>query len=286
MPVSVNGFEIPQDAIQREAERMQSEVAQQFPWLDLTAQKLQAEDMAKERIIEHRVLFEKAQTAIQNLTTEEIDKEFEQVAKRYGGRKGFLKKFHLQESQISGVKKEIEEDLKFRRYLDSLKRNLDTPTEEDVSCFFENNKKRFTTPDQYKAAHIVFHTNEGQDPEEAKHKAEDALNRLEKGESFEKLADEISDCPGKGGDLGWFPEGQMVEEFEQVVFNLGKGERSGVFQTPFGYHIARLDDHKPGELKPFNEVKGAIHQQMVAERQKAFLDETIDQLKAKATIVR
>ncbi len=286
MPVRVNGFEIPEEAIKREAERMSRDVAERFPWLDPTAQKLQAEDMAKDRFIEHRLLFEEAQSAIQNLNTEEVEKEFEKVAKRYGGKSGFLKEFKLEEKQLSGVKREIEEDIKFRRYVDSLNQNLDTPSESETQAFYEENRKRFESPNQYKAAHIVFHTDKGQDADEAKRKAEETLALLQNGESFEELADKVSDCPGKGGDLGWFPDGHMVEEFEDVVFKLGKGEISGVFQTPFGFHIARLDDHKPGELKPFETVKEMIEEELSKKRRDQHFKDVVEELKAKALIER
>lgn len=74
------------------------------------------------------------------------------------------------------------------------------------------------------------------------------LNKLktrivEKGESFEVLARLYSEDPGsqpKGGYLGWFQRGDMVSEFEAVVFKLKIGEVSKVFKTQFGYHVAQL----------------------------------------------
>lgn len=67
------------------------------------------------------------------------------------------------------------------------------------------------------------------------------LERLKAGESFAKLAQELSQCPsGKnGGDLGTFGRGQMVREFEKAAFALDKGEVSGLVKTQFGYHIIK-----------------------------------------------
>ena len=62
------------------------------------------------------------------------------------------------------------------------------------------------------------------------------------GGRFESLAKEHSTCPSrsKGGDLGWFGPGQMVKEFDQVVFNEEVGVVHGPVKTQFGYHLLEV----------------------------------------------
>jgi len=64
-------------------------------------------------------------------------------------------------------------------------------------------------------------------------------DKLARGDSFEKLAESYSDCPSKakGGDLGTIAEGTMTKRFEDAVFALTPGERSGIVETEFGFHI-------------------------------------------------
>jgi foldase protein PrsA len=71
--------------------------------------------------------------------------------------------------------------------------------------------------------------------------AQAVLERLKKGESFGKIAEEKSLCPSKkkGGDLGIFGHGQMVREFEQAAFALQKGQISQPVKTQFGYHVIK-----------------------------------------------
>ncbi len=284
MALIINGFRIEAEAIQTEAKRLAQEVAQQFPWLDPVAQKLQAEDMAKDRIIEHRLLFEESRNQIQELTTEELDLEFKQFAKSHGGEEGFLKKFKISPSDLPNVKREMADDIRFRRYLDSLNQQVPPITDDQVAAINEKNEVNYRAADQFKAAHIVFHTNNGQDPKEAKRKANDAFSRLQSGESFEKIADEDSDCPGKGGDLGWFAEGYMVQEFDDELYKLEIGETSRVFETPFGFHIARLDDKKSGELQSLEIVGPTIRNALEKEERDAFFKETVTRLRTKAEI--
>ena len=70
----------------------------------------------------------------------------------------------------------------------------------------------------------------------------DLIRQLENGADFEQLAAEYSNCPSgqSGGDLGEFSQGQMVSEFDQVVFNEAIGEIHGPVATQFGYHIIEI----------------------------------------------
>ncbi len=72
--------------------------------------------------------------------------------------------------------------------------------------------------------------------------AEDLLRRIENGEDFAQLAADVSKCPSgsSGGDLGEFSPGQMVPEFDQVVFHESVGPVHGPVQTQFGYHLIEI----------------------------------------------
>jgi peptidyl-prolyl cis-trans isomerase SurA len=86
----------------------------------------------------------------------------------------------------------------------------------------------------------------------ARVKAESILADLKAGADFEKLAKRESMDPGSkdnGGDLGWNRRGKMVAAFDRWMFALPPGVLSPVVETPFGYHIIRVDRAQPAEVK-------------------------------------
>ena len=76
--------------------------------------------------------------------------------------------------------------------------------------------------------------------------AEGIMIRLSKGEDFAALAKRFSKCPSKskGGNLGWFGQGEMVPEFETACFEGQKGQVVGPIKTEFGYHVILINDQK------------------------------------------
>jgi len=69
---------------------------------------------------------------------------------------------------------------------------------------------------------------------------------IENGADFAQLAKENSSCPSgrQGGDLGTFGRGQMVPEFDTVVFSAPIGEVQGPVKTQFGYHLLEVTDRQ------------------------------------------
>ena len=72
--------------------------------------------------------------------------------------------------------------------------------------------------------------------------ANDLKTQIENGAEFEEMARQHSSCPSsaKGGDLGTFGPGQMVPEFDAVIWKENVGEVHGPVQTSFGYHLIEI----------------------------------------------
>jgi parvulin-like peptidyl-prolyl isomerase len=104
----------------------------------------------------------------------------------------------------------------------------------------------------------VQHVKGERSEEQARAEIEAALAELEAGASFSEVAEKHSDCKGNGGDLGQFPAGEMVPEFEVAIRALEPGQRSGIFRTPFGFHIAKLRAKTAAGPASFEEVRADV----------------------------
>ena len=98
-----------------------------------------------------------------------------------------------------------------------------------------------------RASHILvgYEDLKDSDSERSKEEAQELIETIQaelaNGADFAELAAEHSDCPSgaSGGGLGEFSRGDMVPEFDEVVFNLQPGEDSDVVETAFGFHLIR-----------------------------------------------
>lgn len=150
--------------------------------------------------------------------------------------------------------------------------------EEGLRAEYEQNLSEFTIDEQVKARHILLRVPPNAGPEdkaEVRERAEAALARVQAGEDFAALAEELSDDPSAsaGGDLGWVSRGRQVEGFDEVAFALEPGEISGVVETTFGFHIIRVEDRRAEEVQEFEEVRGQLAQRLAWERAEERADE-------------
>ena len=78
--------------------------------------------------------------------------------------------------------------------------------------------------------------------EEARARANDALDAIKRGQDFDKVVSAYTDEPGGGarrGSLGKFSRDRMVKAFSDAAFALKVGEISTVIESPFGFHVIR-----------------------------------------------
>lgn len=152
-----------------------------------------------------------------------------------------------------------------------------TVSDSDIQAYYTENNTAYQIPEQRRARHILLRAEEGDSPEkhqEKQKKAAEILQLLKDNKDFAAVAEQYSDDPskGKGGDLGFFPQGSMEPEFDARVFAMQPGQISEVVKSRFGYHIIKLEAIQPAATRPLSEVRDEIVQaiQLKQAKQMAF----------------
>ena len=141
--------------------------------------------------------------------------------------------------------------------------------------------KRFNTPEQVRAEHILIAINDQQDDAIALRKAQELYTKAKKYKTdFSDLAKKYSDDPSavdNSGDLGFFVREAMVEPFSDAAFAMKKGEISKPVKTDFGYHIIHVLDQRKAGVQSFDTVKA----QLIEEQKIVFKNEKRDEIVSK-----
>lgn len=149
----------------------------------------------------------------------------------------------------------------------------ETVSDEEVEKYFEDNKAVFAK-ELVNASHILIDTEE---------KALEIKKEIEEGKDFAQAAMEYSSCPSKdaGGELGEFPRGAMVPEFEDKAFSMEAGEVSEPVKTQFGYHIIKLNSKSDPANITFESVKEDVRSEALRVKQQEAYLKKLDSLKDK-----
>ncbi|WP_310440639.1 peptidylprolyl isomerase [Sulfuricurvum sp.] len=155
----------------------------------------------------------------------------------------------------------------------------------EIKAYFDANPNEFIDKEKIHARHILV---------KSKGEAESIIVML-KTLRGEKLKQEfmaqaktksIGPSAAKGGDLGYFPRGQMVPSFNDAAFGMKKGSISSVpVQSQFGYHIIYIEDKKPAKKLGFESVKSFIEQRIKMDKFKAHMEKKMSLLREKARII-
>ncbi|MDD5153361.1 MAG: peptidylprolyl isomerase [Desulfovibrionales bacterium] len=160
-------------------------------------------------------------------------------------------------------------------------------TDKEITNYYSEHKAEFEEPEMVKARHILVRVSSEAKPDDwgaAEIRIREIKKRLDGGEDFAAVAQASSEDPGskdKGGELGFFPRGQMVPEFEKAAFALRTGEVSEPVKTAFGYHIIKAEDRKEAKTKVFDEVKEEVKNRLIETKQEEAMGKLFLELKNK-----
>ncbi|MFT7860730.1 MAG: peptidyl-prolyl cis-trans isomerase [Sulfurimonas sp.] len=157
-------------------------------------------------------------------------------------------------------------------------------SDKDLKKYYNDNKGEFNEPKSVHGRHILVEKEDEAKKIIAQLKS---LSGDKLKQKFIALAKEKSTGPSgpKGGDLGYFTEGQMVPAFNDKAFSMKKGTvTTEPVKTQFGYHVIYIEDKKPAMTRKYAEVKPFIEQRLKMEQFKSAMKKKMDALQKKAVI--
>ncbi len=282
MALIVNGEKIEDSAIQQEVERLKPDYERVFSDQDPKERDAQLTDWSRENVIERVLINQEAKENGGKIPEAQVDSALAKLKEQYEDKEQLYNDLGVKNDE--NIKEFLQMQMKVEQRLNEVCKDLPTPSQAAIQEYYEKNKEQFKSGEQARVAHIVKYVNWQTDEETAYNAIKEAQDELKNGAAFEAVVEKHTDCADSGGDLGYVTKGQMVEEFEDVVFNLGDGEVSDVFRTRFGFHIAKVYNRKPAVVPELEEVKGGIVDALEKQMRGEAIDEFIDGLKSKAKI--
>ena len=216
-------------------------------------------DLLEEQVLE-RLIIEEIQMQIAERAGIKIsDSELNQTLSRIASQNNLsLEEFRIAIEQEGDSYKSFRATIKKELIIQRVQRGkvgsrVDI-SEQEIENFINSEEGRSELAEQYQVQHILVSVKSGLNENEInaiKEKAQDILNRLGEGESFEKLAATYSAGQKalEGGFLGWRTSAELPTLFAETVSFLQVGETSDLIRSGAGFHILRLNDKRGNTVK-------------------------------------
>jgi len=287
----VNGKEIKKGDLMDGAQAIQMQMAQMGqqvnPTTDLFRRTL-------DNLIAIQLLHQDAKA--QGVTVPEADVQQAVAARKRNFRSEAEYKKALTQARITekDLLDRAREQLTIQKYIETKLAAKAAVSDQAVRDFYDKHREQeMKVPERRHVRHILIAVDPkapAADRDKARQKAQDVLKRLQAGEDFGKLAEQLSDDPRsktRKGDLGWIIREQTrtVPAFGDAVFALKQpNDMSPVVESPYGFQIIQLVERQELTTLPFDEVKERIAQMLKQEEVKKVVQARVGELRAKGKV--
>lgn len=206
-----------------------------------------------DQMIEERLLYAQAELDSVTVSNEQVTSQLENqlnfFIRQYGSEENVEKVYGM---SIDKIRRELRDDVKKSLMAQTLQQQKFGAVEvsrREVEEFYNANKDSLgIIPERFTLQHIFVNPRGGERVKtKAKNFMRTIIDSLNAGVDFGELAKRYSEDPGsasRGGDLGYVKRGVFFPEFEAAAYSLRAGERSGIIESPVGYHIIELLDRR------------------------------------------
>jgi len=251
-------------------------------------QKAEAYRMILDQMIIEKLLTRRA--AAVKVADEEVEATFKRATANLGSDQEIRQQIEQHGETVDSVKENIRSSLRQQHWVDDqIKGNLNV-SDTEADDFFKKHPEQFQVPERVRASHILLALKQDATPEtvtKRQKEAEAIADRVKKGEDFAKLAKELSEDPSakeNSGDLNFFAREQMVPEFAEAAFKLGKDEVSEPVRTQFGYHVIKVTDRKTEEKMSLEQAKPRLISFLAQQKKQSEVEKLVRGIREKADV--
>jgi peptidyl-prolyl cis-trans isomerase C len=315
---TVNGEVILQSEFEKNASPILDQFKKGAPPAEQTPERvLDIKKRVLDQMIDDRLLAQEAKKKNIHVSQLEVDDGVKKVRTRFQTEDEFNKELQKEAMTYEAFRKHIQEQISTIKLIDQeVKAKTTPPSDADVKDLYDTlmailNDKPIpgnhtaTEIDELKslaravqhrfgervrARHILIRVSPNASKEDraaALKKIKDLQQQLKGGADFSELARKNSEDPGskdRGGDLGYFSHGDMVDAFEKAAFALNVGQMTDIVSTDFGYHIIKVEEKKAASKFNFDDVKDDLKDYLFQQRAAKKFESYIKDLRSKAEI--
>lgn len=243
-----------------------------------------------DQLVAYHLLAQESRSRKLDVTDAEVEGQMGQARQGYPTDEAFKQGLAAQSITVDQLRQQARTSLQVQKVIEAEVASKIAVQETDVSAFYQQNLERFKQGESVHASHILIGVGQNATPAqkaEARAKAQATLKQVRGGADFATVARTQSQDSGSapsGGDLGFFPQGQMTPAFEATAFKLKPGAVSSVVETPFGFHIIKVHERRAARTAPLNEVGGQIKEFLEQSQRETELEQFVEQMKTRSTV--
>jgi len=229
-----------------------------------------------QELIKQRLIAQQAREQHITVTDEEFQQFVKQVQEEYNG--ADIQDILKEQGQSYPEWEVTQRDaLLLEKLIDANMQSMTTVAPEEAEQYYERHKDKYDYPAQVRASQILTYDEQT---------AKQALQEIRNGTPFDDVARTYSESEdaSNGGDLGFFGQGIMPPEFDEVVFAMKIGDVSEVVHTQYGYQIFMLTDQRDAHRVTLEEAKPQIERLLKKQKRMFAMDLWMAELENKATI--
>jgi len=276
----VNNIIITKRELERRAQLPAQRLFEQYSGEDIAEKLKELQQQVLEQAIAEALITSQAQSLGLSVSESEIRSVLERMKKENNIISDEELNRQLQEmgTNLSELRSDIRAGILQRKVIEREVTSGIILTDNDIVNYYNNHPEEFAEKAEVRIRQLLF-LKEGKDEELVRQEALNTRRSINTTEDFISVVQSYSGDPNADGDLGYFKQGELRKELEEVAFSLQVGEISEVIETGEGFYIIQLIDKKPPQRAPLEEVREEIQNRLWNERFQSAYQEYMERLK-------